>query len=137
MAQPRKIWQYVPARPSPPQVPATVRRDLEAAARRLIDEDLKPRHLQPPPEDQRFNYIADLYGRWYRHYYHFCARLNSPGPNALSPFFEAKFARLEYTGGGRFNLAYMRHTGQWVEIYQDLSLDDCLAAIRDDPWFHP
>ena len=55
----------------------------------------------------------------------------------MSPFFEAKFARMEYIGGGHFNLAFMRHTGQWIEIFQDLSLDDCLGAIRDDPWFQP
>jgi len=135
--KPRKTWQYVPAKPKPPQVPATLKAELEAKAHRLIDEDLKPKHLKPPPTDERFNYIADLYGRWYRHYFHLCARYNSPGPDAISPFFEAKFARMEYTGGGRFDLAYMRNTGQWIEIFQDLSLDDCLAAIRDDPMFHP
>jgi len=29
----------------------------------------------------------------------------------------------------------MRHTGQWVELYDALSVDECLQAIRDDPWF--
>jgi hypothetical protein len=137
MPKPRKTWQYVPAKPKPPQVPTTLKAELETKARRLIDEDLKPKHLKPPPADERFNYIADLYGRWYRHYFYFCARYNAPGPDAMSPFFEAKFARMEYIGGGHFNLAFMRHTGQWIEIFQDLSLDDCLGAIRDDPWFQP
>jgi hypothetical protein len=135
--KPRKTWVYAPAKPKPPPVPATLKADLEAKARRLIDEELKPKHLQPPPADESFNYIADLYGRWYRHYFYFCARYNSPGPNAIAPFFEAKFTRMEYTGDGRFNLAFMRYTGQWVEIFQDLSLDECLAAVRDDPTFQP
>ena len=60
-----------------------------------------------------------------------------PGPNALMPFFEAKFARLEYTGMNQFNLAFMRHTGEWVEIYPGLTLGKCLAAIQDESWFHP
>ncbi|NLE60437.1 MAG: hypothetical protein GX616_18970 [Planctomycetes bacterium] len=137
MAKPRKVWQYVPAKPKPPQVPTVFKADLETKALRLIDEYLKPKHLEPPPADERFNYIADLYGRWYRHYFYFCARYNSPGPNAISPFFETKFARMEYIGGDRFNLAYMRYTGQWIEIFQDLSLDDCLAEIRDNPMFQP
>jgi hypothetical protein len=41
---------------------------------------------------------------------YFCSRFCSPGPRALSPFFESKFARLQYAGNERFNLAYFRHT---------------------------
>ena len=48
-----------------------------------------------------------------------------------------KFARLEYVEGNRFNLSYMRHTGEWIEVYPDLSLDQCLATIKDDPLFFP
>ena len=50
--------------------------------------------------------------------------------------FEAKFARLTYLGGDHFNLA-ARHTGEWMEIFPDLTLDECLAAVQDDPWFQP
>jgi hypothetical protein len=28
-------------------------------------------------------------------------------------------------------------TGEWLEIFPDLTLDECLAAVRDDPWFQP
>jgi hypothetical protein len=65
------------------------------------------------------------------------ARYNSPGPNAIAPFFEAKFARMEYARDGRFSLAFMRYTGQWIELFQDLSLDECLSRIRADPMFQP
>ncbi len=37
---------------------------------------------------------------------------------------------MEYAGNHRFHLSFMRHTGQWVELYTGLSLDECLAAIR-------
>jgi hypothetical protein len=97
---------------------------------------LKPKYLEPP-DDDRFDYIADLYGRWYRHYFCFCANYNSPGSNAIAPFFAAKFARMEYAGRGRFNLAFMRYTGQWVELFHDLSFDNCLSEIRDNPMFQP
>lgn len=50
---------------------------------------------------------------------------------------EKYFARLVYIGGDRFNLAAMHRNGQWIEIFPDLSLDECLAAVRDDPWFEP
>ncbi len=71
MAKPRKTWVYAPAKPKASEVPAALRADLGAKARRLIEEDLKPKYLEPPPADDRFNYIADLYGRWYRHYFYF------------------------------------------------------------------
>jgi hypothetical protein len=41
------------------------------------------------------------------------------------------------SGDERFNLSYMRHTGQWWEIYTELSLDESLDAIRDEPHFLP
>jgi hypothetical protein len=37
----------------------------------------------------------------------------------------------------RFDLDFMRHTGEWVPLHQGLTLDQCLEAIRDDPWFTP
>jgi hypothetical protein len=137
MAKARKMWVYQPPKPAKPPVPAALKTAVEDAARDVIDSFLKPTYLKPPPEDQQFNYVADIYGRWYRGYFYFCSLYNSPGPNALSPSFEAKFARLEYVGNDRFNLAYMRHTGQWVEVYEGLTLAECLDTIRNESFFQP
>jgi len=137
MADTRKRWVRVPPKPSRPTVPAATKADVEARARELVESVLKPLHVKPPPDDQRFNYIVDIGTKWYRSYFYFFATYRSPGPTALSPTFEAKFARLEYTGADRFNLAFMRHTGQWIELRFDLSLDQCLDAIRHDPFFLP
>lgn len=30
---------------------------------------------------------VDIYAKWYRRYFYFCAKYCSPAPNALSPFF--------------------------------------------------
>jgi hypothetical protein len=38
---------------------------------------------------------------------------------------------------GRFNLAYMRHTGKWEEVFTGLSLEEAFATIRDMALFHP
>ena len=83
------------------------------------------------------NYIADIYTKTYRHYFYFCAKYCAAHPEALAPFFEAKFARLEYVGSTRFNLSFMRHTQQWAEVYRDLGLERSLETIRDDPFFEP
>ena len=60
-----------------------------------------------------------------------------PGPNAMVPSFESKFARLTYTGAERFTLSFMRYTGEWIELYEDLSVEECLEAIKTDAYFHP
>ena len=137
ITQPRKQWVYGPKKPVPPKAPEALKREVEVKANAPVESVLKPRHVKEPEPDPQFNYIVDLYTKWYRSYFYFCSRYASPGPYALSPFFESKFARLEYIGNDRFNVSFMRYTGQWVEIFTDQTLDQCLAAVRDDPWFHP
>lgn len=137
MAKSRKQWVYSPPKPAKPAVPAAVKAELDTKAQALIDQHLKPQHVQPPPEEPQFNYLINIWTKWYRGYFYFCGTYASPGPNALSPTFEVRFARMEYGGSAHFNLAYMRHTEQWFELYQNLSIDDCLAAIRDEPFFFP
>jgi hypothetical protein len=133
----RKTWVYSPPQQAKPRVPDALKREVDAKARALIEAVLKPQHVKPPPADERFNYLVDIYTKWYRCYFYFCATYASPGPTALSPSFEVRFARLEYLGTDRFSLAFMRHTGQWVELYPSLTLDECLAAIKDEPYFLP
>lgn len=137
MAKLRKTWVYSPPKPPAPKVPVNVKTEAEQKARQLIEAELIPRYIKPPPKNDNFNYLIDIYTKWYRHYFYFCAKYCSPGLNTLSPDFETKFARLEYVGGNRFNLSFMRYTGDWIESYPNLSLDECLAAIKDDPFFSP
>ena len=134
-AQRRRV--HSPQKPSVSQVPASIKAEVQRKAEQFIEETLKPRHLKPPPADTQFNYIVDIYAKWYRHYFYFCAKYCVSGPNALAPDFEAKFARLEYTGKDRFDLSFMRYTEEWIEVYPDLSLEQCLKAIREDPMFQP
>jgi len=137
MAKGQKMWTFRPLKQSKPKATEAVKKDLRVKASELIESVLKPEHVKPRSEDERFNYIVDIYAKWYHNYFYFCAKYRCPGPNAISPFFEAKFARLEYIGNGFFNLSYMRHTGKWWEIYTELSVEECLAAIRDEPHFLP
>jgi hypothetical protein len=134
--RPRKTWGYRPSSVPKPRVPETVKARVRAEAERVV-ETFRPRCIQPPPEEPRFNYISDLYTKWHRNFLYLCATYTCPYPAALRPSFEAPFARLEYAAEDRFHLAYMRHTGKWCEVYRDLSLDEALAAIRDEPVFQP
>ena len=132
-----KRWVYGPAKPTKPEVLENIKSSIESQAQKFVDSELKPQHIKPAPEDERWNYLVDIYVKWYRNYFYFCSKYCSPGPNAISPYFEDKFARLEYVGENLFNLSYMRHTGQWWEIYQELTFEECLTAIRDEPHFQP
>lgn len=135
MSKVRRVWRWAPSKPS--RVPEAVKNDLRARARNLVDSELKPKHIQPPPKDPMFNYMVDISTKWHGHFFYFLAKYACPSPNAISPFFEIGFARLEYLGDGRFGLAYMRHTGKWWQIFMDLTMDEALTVIREDALFQP
>ncbi|MFC1833217.1 hypothetical protein ACFL2Q_00615 [Thermodesulfobacteriota bacterium] len=137
MPKRRKTWVYSPPKPKKPKVPELVKAELSQKAQQLIEEHLRPEHVKPPPKTPQFNYIIDLATKWYQSYFYFCSTYACPHPDAISPTFESRFARLGYQGQDRFNLAYMRHNGKWNEILFDLSLDECLTAMKEDPHFFP
>jgi hypothetical protein len=115
----------------------SVKDEIKGKAEEIVESLFKPRYVKPPPKEARFNYIVDIYTKWHKNCLYFVAKYACPGPNALSPFFEARFTRLAYMANGRFNLAYMRHTGKWCEVFTGLSMEEAFAAIRDEPFFHP
>ena len=134
----QKIWVYNPPKP---KVSNAIKRQVEAKATELVSTVLKPEHIKPPPRNPRWNYIVDIYTKWHRNYFYFCAKYACPGPHALSPSFDTGFSRLEYVGSvsqeSRFNISYMRHTGRWWEIGHGLSLEECLAEIKEGGLFQP
>jgi hypothetical protein len=133
----KKTWVYSPAPDPKPAVSAATKAEVERQAKELIETALIPKYLRPPPENPNYNYVTGLSTRWHGRYFYFVATYACPGPNALAPTFEVNFARMEYTATGRYNLAYMRHTEKWQELFVDLTLDECLKSIKDDQWFHP
>lgn len=137
MARQHKSWTKSPAKIPKHSVPDSIKLELEAKAADLIESVLKPKHVLPPTNDPQFNYITDIGVKWYRNYFYFIATYACPGPNALSPTFESKFARLEHVGRGKFALSFMRHNDEWFGLHDALSVDDCLTAIQDDAWFTP
>ena len=137
MAKSRIVWIYCPLKPKKPKVPNSVKVELSRKVQQLINDHLRPEHVKPPPKKPQFNYITDLFTKWYQSYFYFCATYACPHPDALSPTFETRFARMGYQEENRFNLSYMRHNGQWNEILFALSVEECLDAIREDPHFFP
>jgi hypothetical protein len=136
MPKPKQPWNSHPTKKRVPLV-TSLKAEIDARARDLIDNVLKPKHVQPPPAGKQFNYIVDIGAKWFRNYFYFFSIYARPCPNAHSPTFESKFARMEYSGDDKFALFFMRHTGEWVGIYDAMSVDECMKAIQHDPWFVP
>ena len=137
MAKQRKAWMLSPGKNPKASLPGTLKDELDTKAGDLIQNVLKPKHVQPPPQGHQLNYITDITTKWLGSKCYFISTYACPGPNALSPTFETKFARMEYVGNVKFALSFMRHTEQWVQLYDRLTVDDCMAAIKDDPWCVP
>jgi hypothetical protein len=109
-----------------------IKAEVTRKATDLIDKVLKPKFVQPPPKGVQMNYIVDIILKWLGQKCFFVAIFKTPDGTT----FEEKFARLQYVGHNRFNLAFVRPTGQWVDMpYQNQTLDECLKAILEDPWF--
>lgn len=132
----KKRWDYSPAKSAKPKVADDFKQRVQQKFDELIETDFKPNYIKPPP-DHDFNYLVDIFGKWYRNYFYICGTYNCPSPRAIAPSFEAKFCRFEYIGGDRFNVAYMRHTGQFWEIMQDLALEECLQEAKTNSLLHP
>ena len=59
-------------------------------ADKLIETDLKPKHVKRPPKNNKFNYIVDIYTKWFGNSLYFCAKYSTPdGANS----FESKNLR--------------------------------------------
>jgi hypothetical protein len=137
MARRRAPWNIHPAKKRAP-VTASLKTEVEMKANDLIEQVLKPKHVRPPKKGEHFNYITDIGAKWYRNYFYFFSTYACPSPNALSPTFESKFARMGPLGDGTFALYFMRYTGkEWVGIFDALSVDECMKAIQDGEWFVP
>ena len=81
--------EYRPAKKTP-SVTDSIKAKVETEAEALIDEVLKPKYVLPPRTDETSNYITDIRAKWYRNYFYFFSVYTCPGPNALSPTFEAR-----------------------------------------------
>jgi hypothetical protein len=136
MAKPLKVAGPPLFKPRTPKVPEALKYEISSKAQQLVEQHLKPAHVELP-EDPQCNYIADIYTRWHERHFYFCATYIAFSPDAASRAVEVPFARMGYLGSGKFNLDYMGQTGKWCKMYPCLSIDKCLEAVREEPHFIP
>lgn len=135
--KPRKIWQLTPPRKASVKVPDTAKKLIQEEGDRFIESTLQSQHIKKNPPDSILGSCKEIYGKWYRSFFHFCAIKQYRCSDDLCPPMEIRFARLEYMGDNQFNLAYFRHTGQWWTIKEGISLEECLREIEINPFLQP
>ena len=133
--KPPRGWVLSTAKKAKAPLPESIKADLDAKATKLVESVLKPRYVTPPPKKAMFNYVTDVWIKWIGSTLYFGATFACPGPTAMFPSFETRFARLEHVGGGRFTISYMRHTDKWFRLCSNLTADECLDAVENDCHF--
>ena len=108
---------------------------IESQCQPLIEKFRREYVLKNP--NKQYNYLVDIYIKWYRNYLYFCEKYKSEDPNRSAIEFENTFVRLKSTKIDRFDFSYMRHTGRWVLVAHDLTLSDCLEMMHENPVFQP
>lgn len=128
-------WVYVGAKngnkPSPNE-----KAKITAACENLINTFFIPRFL-PEIRPTQYNYPVAIFGKWHRNAYRFITKYRSDHPDTTEPEFDAPFTRLEFVNIDCFDLSYMRHTGEWVHMFQRLSLTEAFDTIKEMEHFHP
>jgi len=129
-------WVYVGGRAGnkPPPGEKSV---ITAACEAFIADVLKPRFLPEIRPRTEFNYPIDIYGKWHGNKYRFITRYRSDDPHSYEPEFDAPFARIEYIRRDCFDLSWHRHTGEWLCMFERLSLTEALKMMESTPHFTP
>jgi len=130
----RKIWAPRPPRPVAPD--PIEKQHIITTCETFINEVLKPRFL-PVIRPTPFNYPTDIRGEWRAGRYRFIQRYRSGHEDNAGVEFDAPFVRLDHMGPDRFDVFWMRHTGQWWPVYRGKTLAEALHILQTDPVLLP
>jgi len=130
-----KSWILSPKKDSKTKLTESEKIEIQNYFQPLID-GFKKQYIQENP-DKEFNYLIDVYSKWYQNYFYLCEKFKSEHPNRLVDEFEEKFVRLKFTAKNQFEFSYFRHTGQWFLVADGLTMEDCRDMILSNPNFQP
>ena len=113
----------------------STKRQVKERCDRFLVSTLRQKIINEQDTTIRNTKVVDLYTKWIGNFFYFKAKFECRDPDAISPFIEEGFARLEYVDEDRFNLSYFRHTGKWWEVHREITLDECLNIISSQQLF--
>lgn len=135
MIKNKKRWVLSPKESSKAKPSESDKNNIQNYFLPLI-ESFKKQYIKENPNTE-FNYLIDVYSKWYQNYFYLCEKFKSEYPNRLKDEFEVKFVRLKYTDINEFEFSYFRHTEQWHLVAERLTLDQCRDMILSNPVFQP
>lgn len=99
--------------------------EVSSKSKKRIDEHLNPAHIKPPAKNREYRYVTELSTAGNR-----AISISAGFTLAIIPKLSLARSRVVspawgYKGGGKFDLAYMRHNGHRNVIHYDLSVDAC------------
>jgi hypothetical protein len=132
----KKRWTKTTPRRGPAPVDEAEKRAIVAACDAFIRDVLKPRFLPEVRPTER-NYAVDIRGAWAVGRYRFIQRYRSGREPNLGEEFDAPFARIDRKGPDRFDIYWMRHTGQWRPLHAGVTLAEAFRLLESDGVLHP
>jgi hypothetical protein len=60
MAKKKMYWFYNPPRQPKPKVPELIKIEVKEAGDKFVESVLKPKFIEPNPQNKRFNYLVDI-----------------------------------------------------------------------------
>src|ERR1700694_5138454 len=95
-------WAMYPRKTSTASLPESLKMEATTKANEPIETVLKPKYIEPPPENPQFNSMVDIYGKWYHKAFYFCAQYRVADPNPIEPSFETNLLVCNMPGTGVF-----------------------------------
>lgn len=132
MSPARGSWVQRPSAP-----PEALKRAVAARCDAWIAEVLVPRHLSVVRPHAEFNFCIGLRGAWRGNAYRFLARWRTGTAREPVEEWETPWARLQHFAPGRFDVGWMRHTGEWWTLHRGLTLDEAMAALAEEGVLQP
>jgi hypothetical protein len=132
----KKQWMRVVRAPKPVLPDEAEKQAIVAACETFIRDILKPRFL-PEIRPTRWNYVVDIRGAWAGGRYRFMQRYRSGMEHNRGEEFDAPFVRIDRMGPDKFDIYWMRHTGQWWRLYKGVPFVEALRILETDGVLYP
>jgi hypothetical protein len=132
----KAVWGWVSTTPKP-QITPTLKATVEASFQSVLQK-LHEIHVLPENEENDAlyeKYPIDIYYKWHKHFMYLCVKYKHLHPQAIAPYYEDRFVRIECHDSATFTLCYFRHTEQWHTLYyNNVNLETAEKAILEDPF---
>jgi hypothetical protein len=83
-----------------------------------------------------FNYPIAVFSEWRGAAFYLNVRYRARSRRPEDDFV-VRCTRMTLKGFGRFDLAYFRHTGKWLTVYEGMTATECFREIEANEIFWP